>query len=217
MDIVSNAKARYATKAFNPDKKLSDADVDAIKELLRLSPSSVNSQPWHFILASSDAGKQRIAKATAENFAFNNSKILNASHVLVFCARTDIDEAYLQHLLQQEEKQGRFPNEEIKAGQHKGRSFFVDMHRNQLNDIQHWTAKQVYLNLGTVLLGAATLGIDAVPIEGFDSSILDKEFELTTQGFTSVVIVPLGYRADNDFNATTPKSRLDEAEIISEY
>lgn len=99
MDIISAAQSRYSTKVFDADRKLSRGDLDSVKALLRLSPSSTNSQPWHFILAGSDAGKARIASTTVGSYEFNRRKVLEASHVVVFCAKTEIDEAYLQRLL----------------------------------------------------------------------------------------------------------------------
>jgi nitroreductase/dihydropteridine reductase len=73
------------------------------------------------------------------------------------------------------------------------------------------------LNLGSLLLGVSILGIDAVPIEGFDAKELDEEFALRGRGYTSLVIVPLGVRSDDDFNAALPKSRLPEAQLFSEF
>jgi len=216
MNIVEHAKTRYSTKAFDANKALSDEQVSALKELIRFSPSSTNAQPWHFVLASSDESKQKIAQATQGFYSFNERKVLDASHVLVFCAKTSIDEEYLLNLLQVEDEQGRFADEESKQGQHGGRSYFVNMHRFDLKDASHWMEKQVYLNLGTVLLGASTLGIDAIPIEGFDAKILDEQFGLRERGYTSLVIVPLGQRREDDFNATLPKSRWPEAQIFTE-
>ncbi|MBD1566572.1 oxygen-insensitive NAD(P)H nitroreductase [Vibrio sp. SA48] len=216
MNITAHAKARYSTKAFDSTKRISDQHIAEIKELIRFSPSSTNSQPWHFILASSDEAKQKVAQATQGFYSFNEGKILNASHVLVFCAKTSIDENYLLDLLEVEDQDGRFSNDEAKQGQHRGRSYFVNMHRFDLKDAQHWMEKQVYLNVGTVLLGVSTLGIDAVPIEGFDAKMLDEAFALREQGLSSVVIVPLGYRSEEDFNAKLPKSRWPETTIITE-
>ncbi|MCB5358332.1 oxygen-insensitive NAD(P)H nitroreductase [Vibrio lentus] len=216
MNIVQNAKSRYSTKAFDSSIKLSDEQILAIKELLRLSPSSVNSQPWHFIIASSSSAKERIARATQGDYVFNEQKILNASHVLVLCTKESIDEVYLNLLLENEERDGRFANEEIKQGQRNGRNHFVNLHQTQLKDTYHWMEKQVYLNLGSLLLGASTLGIDAVPIEGFDSKILDYEFALKNKGFKSSVIVSLGARSQKDFNALLPKSRHAESYLFSE-
>ncbi|MEY8779824.1 nitroreductase family protein [Allomuricauda sp. XS_ASV26] len=76
--------------------------------------------------------------------------------------------------------------------------------------------KQVYLNIGNFLLGVAALGIDAVPMEGIDVKALDEEFGLREKGYTSLVMVGLGYRSANDFNAGLPKSRLPKTEIFTE-
>ena len=77
--------------------------------------------------------------------------------------------------------------------------------------------KQVYLNIGSFLLGVASLGIDATPMEGIDVKALDEEFKLREKGFTAVIAASIGYRAKSDFNSTekTPKSRLSESEIIT--
>ena len=216
MNIIDVAKSRYTTKVFDSSKKIPAEKVEQIKQLLRLSPSSTNLQPWHFILASSDEGKARVAKATSGFYSFNEPKVLNASHVVVFCAKTTLDEDYLSKVLQQEQADGRFANSEVMAGQNKGRTYFANLHRFDYKDAQHWMEKQVYLNVGNFLLGVAALGIDAVPIEGFDARILDTEFGLREKGFTSVVIVPLGYRSKDDFNADLPKSRLPLSETLSE-
>ncbi|MGB7803960.1 oxygen-insensitive NAD(P)H nitroreductase [Buttiauxella sp.] len=216
MDIIQSAATRYSTKAFDPNQKISEENIEKVKDLLRLSPSSTNSQPWHFILASTPEAKARIAKATAGFYVFNERKVLDASHVVVFCAKTSMDDQHLNTLLAQENADGRFASQQAMEGQHKGRSYFVNMHRFDLKDAQHWMEKQVYLNVGNFLLGVSTLNIDAVPIEGFDARILDEEFGLREKGFTSLVIVPIGYRSAEDFNAALPKSRLEFSEILTE-
>ena len=216
MNIIDAASSRYSTKAFDATKKISADDIEKVKNLLRLSPSSTNSQPWHFILAASDEGKARIAKATAGFYVFNERKVLDASHVVVFCAKTAMDEAHLNTLLEQENADGRFASQQAMEGQHKGRSYFANIHRFDLKDAQHWMEKQVYLNVGNFLLGVSALNIDAVPIEGFYAKILDEEFGLREKGFTSLVIVPIGYRSVEDFNAALPKSRLPLSQTLTE-
>lgn len=99
--------------------------------------------------------------------------------------------------------------------QNKGRNFYVGLHRNNPQDMQAWTQKQVYLALGTLLFGAGALGIDATPIEGFDPKLLDEELGLAEKGLKSVVLVALGYRSAEDFNAKLPKSRLPTEAIVS--
>ncbi|EHM2229993.1 oxygen-insensitive NAD(P)H nitroreductase [Salmonella bongori] len=216
MDIVSVALKRYSTKAFDPSKKLTAEEADKLKMLLQYSPSSTNSQPWHFIVASTEEGKARVAKSAAENYVFNERKMLDASHVVVFCAKTIMDDAWLERVVNQEEADGRFATPEAKAANDKGRRFFADMHRVSLKDDHQWMAKQVYLNVGNFLLGVAAMGLDAVPIEGFDADVLDAEFGLKEKGYTSLVVVSVGYHSVEDFNAGLPKSRLPLETTLTE-
>lgn len=215
MDIETCVKTRYTTKVFDPSRKIEPALIEKIETILRYSPSSTNAQPWHFFIAGTEEGKQKIAKATGGFYSFNEAKVKDASHVVVLCSRASIDEAYLQQVLAQEEKEGRFADAAAKEGQHKGRSFFVNRHRFEQRDAQHWMDKQVYLALGFLLMGAAQLGIDACPIEGFDPVILDQELGLREKGLNSTLLVPLGYHAAEDFNAKLPKSRLDSSVIFT--
>lgn len=215
MNIAQLATTRYTTKAFDPHKHLGAALVEQLQTLLRYSPSSVNSQPWHFVMAASQEGKAKIAKATSGPYVGNEAKVLNASHVVVLCARTELDDAHLERVLAQEEKDGRFPTAEAKAAQQKGRGFYVELHRNELQDTQQWMEKQVYLALGALLLGAAALEVDATPIEGFDPAVLDEVLGLKERGFKPVVLAALGYRSEDDFNAELPKSRLPADELFS--
>ncbi|WP_342654382.1 oxygen-insensitive NAD(P)H nitroreductase [Pseudomonas sp. F3-2] len=215
MQLTALAKSRYTTKAYDATRKIPQETIETLLDQLRHSPSSVNSQPWHFIVASDDQGKARVAKGAEGGFVYNESKILNASHVIVLCTRTEMPEAHLQAVLAKEESDGRFANDEAKAGQDKSRRGYVNMHKFDQKDVQHWMEKQTYLALGTLLLGAASLGVDATPMEGFDFKKLDEELGLRDKGFTSLVIVSLGYRSEGDFNAKLPKSRLPAESVFT--
>ncbi|WP_077285090.1 oxygen-insensitive NAD(P)H nitroreductase [Cognaticolwellia aestuarii] len=218
-DITYYSTRRKTVKAYDESKKISPENIAKLKALLRYSPSSVNVQPWHFVLAATPEGKNKIAKSTDDLYPFNSGSIRNASHVIVFASRLETPEGYLEQLLVQEEKDGRFDGdlETFRAGMDAGRKMFINLHKDKFNDLNHWLDKQVYLNLGQLLLGAATLGIDATPMEGVDTSVLDEEFGLTEKGFTSLFVVTLGYSdAKNDFNATLPKSRLPYSDILTE-
>ncbi|MBS0883553.1 oxygen-insensitive NAD(P)H nitroreductase [Pantoea sp. JGM49] len=206
---------RHTVKAFASGKSLPQEEIETLLNVLRNSPSSVNSQPWHFVVASTPEGREQIAQSTTGAFVYNGPKVLNASHVIALCMRTDLDDAHLQNVLAQEEQDGRFAKPEGKAGQDKSRRGYVDMHRYEQRDIPQWMEKQVYLALGGLLLGAAMLGIDATPMEGFDQRALDQALGLREKGFTSVVLVSLGYRSEEDFNAALPKSRLPREEIFT--
>lgn len=178
MNLNATLSWRYTTKEYDSTKKLSAEHIAQIKQLLRMSPSSVNLQPWHFILAETEEGKKRVAKGAQGFFHFNEPKIRNAAAVVVFCSKTDVDEAYIQHLIETQDKDGRFPNQDIKNGTYGALKTFVDIHRYELKDLPHWLEKQVYLNMGSLLLGVASLGIDATPMEGIDTKSPGRRIRL---------------------------------------
>ncbi|RYE40417.1 MAG: oxygen-insensitive NAD(P)H nitroreductase [Hyphomicrobiales bacterium] len=215
MNIAQLATSRYTTKAFDPQRKIPGELIAQIYSLLRHSASSVNSQPWHFLVAQSDEAKMRVAKSTVPEFAFNEQKILQASHVVVLCARKDMDEAHLQSILQQEVRDGRLGSEEARVGQDRSRRFFIDLNRKAAGGIGPWIDRQVYLSLGTLLLGVRALGIDACPMEGANFQKIDAEFDLGAKNLRSIVVVSLGYRSEADLNAKMQKSRLPEADVIT--
>lgn len=210
MDILSAAKKRHTAKAYDSARRIPEDVMQKVYDLLRNSASSVNSQPWHFIVANTPEGRARIAKATQGGYVYNAAKVNDASHVIVLCARVDMDEAHMDALLEQEERDGRFRDAQARAGQDATRRGYVNQHRYGTKDVAQWLEKQVYLALGTALLGAATLEIDATPMEGFDQKILDAEFGLNEKGLTSLVLVSFGYSSPADFNAGLPKSRLTQ-------
>lgn len=216
MDIINVLKSRYATKEFDTEKKITPELMDKIKLLLQLSPSSTNIQPWHFIIASSKEAKMRIAKSTQGFFVFNEKKVLDSSAVIIFSSKISASLNYLTHISDTEQRDGRFSTEDQKAQTHAGRAIFTEMHRYDLKDQQHWLEKQTYLNLGNFLLGVAALGLDALPMEGCNTKVLNEEFGLINMGFTASFIVAVGYKTETDFNAKLPKSRLPQAEIIEE-
>jgi nitroreductase/dihydropteridine reductase len=215
MNIVEVATSRRTCKAFDASRKLPEETLAALRTVLRFTPSSVNSQPWHFVIAASHAAKEKIAATLEGAYAYNAPKVRNASHVLVMCARTDLDDSHLDRVLAQEETDGRFLVPEGKPMQNNTRRFFVGLHRqNQTMGV--WIERQVYIALGTLLQAAGALGIDACPMEGIDTQLIDAELGLPEQGLRCVVLVALGYHGADDFNAKLPKSRLSETAIFTE-
>lgn len=216
MNVVQIATTRRTCKAFDPTRKIPGSVLDDLKTVLRFAPSSVNSQPWHFVIAGSDAGREALAATLDGAFAYNAGKVRGASHVVVFCARTALDEAYLNSLLDQEEADGRFATPDARAGQSKSRSFYVGLHRDQLNDADAWADRQIYIALGNLMQAAAALGVDACPMEGIDVLKLDEALGLPQKGLRAVVMCALGYGSEQDFNARLPKSRLPADTVFSE-
>lgn len=216
MDLLHVLKTRYTTKSYDATRRIPEETVKLLLESLRYSPSSVNAQPWHFIVADDDAGKQRLAKATPADseVAYNRKKILDASHVVLLCARNELSDSYLKSVLDKEDKDGRYDDAAAREGWAAARAGYVQQHLDA-GDVAHWNQKQVYLAQGFLLLSAGLLGIDATPIEGFYPEIMSEELGLKEKGLTPLVVVSLGYHAEKDSNAKRPKSRLFYEAVFS--
>jgi nitroreductase/dihydropteridine reductase len=148
-------------------------------------------------------------------YSYNEAKILNASHVILFCTRVDAEGGHLERLLDQEQRDGRFKDDAAKAGQAKGRQGYVNLHRYTLKDLPQWFEKQAYIALGNAMLAASALGVDTTPMEGLDPAALDAELGLHEKGLSSLVLLSFGYHADSDFNASLPKSRLAQEQVFT--
>lgn len=215
MDLLNVSKTRYTTKAYDASKKIPKEQFDRLLQILRLAPSSINIQPWHFFIADHTAAKERIAKALVGKYAYNAPKVLDSSHTILFCTKADITQEHLDSLLNQDDISGRFKDEQAKQGQKNSRTGYIDYYRNEKGDIQRWAENQTFIALGQMLLAAGIENIDATPIGGFDEDILTKELALTEKGLIPSVLLTLGYRSEKDFNAKLPKSRLNPEVIFT--
>lgn len=215
MDVLNATQMRYTTKAYDASKKIPDHQFQRLLEILRLTPSSVNIQPWHFLIADNIEAKTRIAKGLTGRYAYNAPKVLDASHSIIFCTRTDVTQEHLEQLLKQDDLNGRFKDEKAKEAQGQTRAGYVEYYRNEQQNLYGWMENQTFIALGQLLLAAGLEGVDATPMGGFDEEIISQEFEFAEKGLRPSVIVSLGYRSESDFNAQLPKSRLDDAVIFT--
>ena len=131
MDLLKVSKTRYTTKAYDPSKKIPKEQFEKLLHILRLAPSSINIQPWHFFIAEDDQAKQRIAKALVGNYAYNAPKVLDSSQTILFCTKVDINEQHLDQLLTQDEKAGRFKDEAAKEAQKNTRLGYVHYYKTE--------------------------------------------------------------------------------------
>ena len=184
-------------------------------DLLHSSPSSCNVQPWHFFVASGEAGKERVLLGIRDDFGPNVPKIQDASHVVVVCTRSSLPAAFLDELEDQEERDGRFRKPDSRGFWRNVVRGWVDHHEFDLRDLQHWMEKQTYLAVGVFLMGAAELGVGVLPMEGFDQKKLDIALDLRRHDLTSTLVLAIGYRAADDAYATTPKSRLPKNKVFT--
>ncbi len=213
MDVLQIVRSRYTTKHYDPSKRVSEEDFNTLLEVLRLSPSSVNSQPWEFFIARTPQAKQKLMPAIPD---FNNDRVENASHLIVFAVHEKLDETYLKELLAQEIADGRYaptaPVEDLDAA----RRHFVGLHSTSQEELLSWEMRQAYIAQGFVLFAAAAMGIDSTPIEGADFDKIDEILGLRDKGLRSFFAISFGYRAADDSNASRPKSRWSASRIFHE-
>jgi nitroreductase len=198
---------RYATKTFDSNRKIPTATWATLQEALVLSASSFGLQPYQFIVVKDPATRARLRP-----HAWNQRQVVEASHFVVFAARTTLTEAEIDRFLSRvvEVRGGR---REALAG---CRQLMTGSLLGDEADVRipQWAARQVYIALGNLLTCAAMLGVDTCPIEGFAPAEFDKVLGLAAQGYTAVVCCALGYRSADDKYATMPKVRLPTAELV---
>ena len=210
MDFLELSEKRFTAKKFDPSKSISAEDFDKLKKILQLAPSSVNSQPWIFLTGSSEEAKKRIRPAVAD---FNWPRLDTCSHFVLIAVRNGLSDKYQHRLLEQETKDGRVANEEAAKEIYDGRQYFINR-REQVGETLNREKKQAYSAMTALLYGASSMGIDSTPIEGFDEAAMDKVLNLDMYGARSVLLVTLGYDAEDDHNRTRPKSRLPQEDIF---
>lgn len=197
---------RYATKKFDPTRKVSKEALNELLEVLRLAPSSFGLQPWKFILVEDQNLRKEVRK-----YAWDQTQVTDASDLIVLCSLKTMDEVYIKSFVAQIAKsRGIAPEalagyEQVMIGFAKGKS---------PQDLSNWMKKQVYIALGMLLYACAQKGIDSCPMEGFDSKKVDEVLGLGQEGLESVVFCPVGYRASDDTYAQHKKARFEQNEIL---
>lgn len=196
MNFLELAKNRYTTKKYAKNRKISTEKIEELKQILRLSPSSINSQPWKFIFVSDDKIKEKLASSAV----WNAEKINDASHLVVFSVIDNID--LFEHRIKNEFEESivNYYLNNVKA---KGEVY-----------TKSWLQHQVYLSLGFFLSACASLGIDSTPMEGITNDEFDETLGL--KNYKTLFAVAIGYRNTEDINQPflTNKIRRPVEEVI---
>jgi len=204
--FIESLNWRYATKKFDTDKKVSESDVNDLIESLRLAPSSFGLQPWKFIIVT-----DRKIREQLKEHAYNQAQITDASHLIVLCVRTDVDEAHVDKFVESIAKTRGVSKEslndyaQIMTGSVKSRSE---------HHVTEWSRRQVYIALGFLIFAASMKRIDSCPMEGFDSAKFDEILGLKKENLSSVVLCPVGYRSKDDGYAQAKKVRFSKNDVI---
>ena len=206
-NIIENRTWRYATKKFDSTKKISDEDFELLLESVRLSASSYGLQPYHIFVVSDKEIREKLKPVS-----WGQSQITDASHLLVLANQTDFGGELVDDYLVNLSEIRNIPIEELKDYSDFAKSKLVDLPKNIKNN---WAAKQVYIALGNLMQAAAELKIDTCPMEGFEAEAYDKILGLTEKGLTTSVVLPVGYRSDEDETQHYAKVRKSNKELFT--
>lgn len=194
MDILKLLQSRYTTKVYDPSFRLSEEQLAIIKEILRLSPSSINSQPWAFELIEDEALKSVLAEESRSNL----ERVKQASLLIVFYTYRDVE---------------TFIKERIDTQEPPVQAYFHTYIASQGREaIQAWQTHQVYIALGVLLTSLASMGLDSTPMEGIN---IDKYDELLgREKYRPVLAVLVGRHAEDDFNHPSRKNKQRRNDVI---
>lgn len=207
MEILSALKWRYAVKKFDPAKKIPQKDLDTLLEALRLSPSSYGLQPWKFLVIANPELKEKLRP-----HSYNQPQITDCSHLIVLCRTSAVDEASVDKLINVTAEVRNQPVSDLEGYKKMMVGDLVEGPRAKITD--HWSAHQVHIALGVLLASAASMQIDACPMEGFSPSEYDEVLGLKEKGLSSVVLCALGYRSGGDVYAKAKKVRFEPKDVI---
>lgn len=204
--IIKSLNWRYATKQFDSTKKLSDDQLNLILKTAQLTPSSYGLEPWKFVVVTNPAIREQLL-----NFSWNQKQVVDASHLLVLCARTDVNIEYVDRYQSHMEQMGGKPAGSL---QKLGDMVRGSVRAQTSEEVINWNAKQVYIALGNIMTVCALNQIDTCPMEGFDVAEYDRILGLESLNLTAIVTLPIGFRSSSDESAYRPKQRKPIEELV---
>ncbi|MCB2387443.1 NAD(P)H-dependent oxidoreductase [Thalassolituus alkanivorans] len=208
-DVISNLQWRYATKKFDSSRTVEQEKLDTILEAIRLTATSSGQQPYEVLVVTNKEIREQI-----KPHAWNQSQITDCSHLLVFAAWDNYTADRINHMFDLTNEIRGFKNE----GWENYRAMLLSIYpqRDAETNYQH-AARQAYIGLGSALIAAAEARVDSTPMEGFDPEKVDEILGLKEKGLRSVILLPLGYRAEEgDWLVNLQKVRRSHDGFISE-
>lgn len=206
MQLIQNLEWRYATKKFDPEKKVSKSDLENIKKAISLAASSYGLQAYKVLIIEDPEVRKKLQPES-----WGQSQIVDASQLIVFCNYTNVDNQVIDDYLKLKADIQNLNLEDL-----KGYGDFMKSKITELPDeiMKAWTAKQTYIGLGNLLAACAELKIDACPMEGFSPEGYDSILNLSEKGLSAAVIATIGYRSEEDMTQHSKKVRKPIQELF---
>lgn len=206
--VIETLNWRYATKKFDPDKKIPDDVWHALEQSLVLAPSSFGMQPWKFFVVRNPKIRQQLVE-----HSFSQPQIVDASHLVVLAIQKDVGPDNVPELIDRMSEVRGVPKEKLEGYANMIEGYFKEPPFPLVPD--KWSAKQVYLALGFFLYSAALLGIDTCAVEGFIPAKYDEMLGLAEKGYSAVVLCVAGYRSEDDKTADMTKVRYEIDKVVA--
>ncbi len=205
--LISQLNWRYATKQFDPQRKISAENWATLEEALVLTPSSCGLQPWKFIVVTDPAVRSKLVEAS-----WGQRQIVDASHLVVFAIKKNLAEKDIEEHLSRICAVRGVPREALAGFRDMMMGAIIKGREAEAR--RSWASNQIYIALGNFLTSAAVLGIDACPMEGIEPPKYDEILGLDKLGLTAVVVATAGYRAAGDNYAKLKKVRFPKEQVI---
>lgn len=208
-DLINAFHYRVSTRSYDANKKIPDDEFNAILELGRLSPSSVGSEPWQFLVLQNTDLRQAL-----KPYCWGIPTMETASHIVAILAKKNAryDTPYFAEIMNRRKLEGE-AREKALAVYQKFQAQDIAILDNE-RTLFDWASKQTYIALANMMTGAALMGIDSCPIEGFDYQEVNRIlvenglFDPTEWGVS--VMVTFGYRNKE----IKPKARKSFDEVV---
>ena len=206
-ELIKTLEWRYATKIFNPNRRIPEADWNALLESLHLSPSSLGLQMWKFIDV-----REPSVRAELRSVSWDQPQVTDSSHLVVFCARRDFATEDVQRYLERIVEVRGVTMESLNLY----RDRIVELAGSKSPDVlKAWLERQVYIALGFMMSCAANLRIDTCALEGMDPAAYDRILKLEDSPYYTLCALALGYRDEEaDKYARLAKVRFDRGDVI---
>jgi nitroreductase/dihydropteridine reductase len=209
MGIIDDLKWRYATKKFDSEKQLSANKLDVLKEAFNLTAVSYGLQTLKLVVIKDKGIRERLVE-----IAYGQRQVVDASHLMIICIQSEIDTHDVESHFETVKAIRNTPDVILEPFKAQLKSTIAEMPKAKKLD---WAAKQAYIALGNLMTVCAIEGIDSCPMEGFVPEQLDKTLNLDKQGLKSVLMLPVGYRADDDMFSKLKKVRKSISETVIEF
>ncbi|GGI57681.1 NAD(P)H-dependent oxidoreductase [Winogradskyella haliclonae] len=199
MNVIEQLKWRYATKKFDATKSISHEQLSILKEAFNLTALSYGLQTLKLVVI-----EDKVKREALVEHSYNQRQVVDASHLLILCIQNEIDNSDVDEHFENITAIRNTPESILEPFKNQLKSTIKTMPEAKKID---WATRQAYIALGNLMTVCALEKIDSCPMEGFNPEAYDKVLGLSEKGLKSVLLLPVGYRAEDDMFSTLKKVR----------